>query len=306
MTKNKNTKTSQIHIPVMSDKVLETLNPKRGEAYLDLTAGYGGHANQVLERTLELREAVLVDRDQMAIDQLTEKFQGSGIRIIHKDFLDAAKELLQEKRTFDIVLADLGVSSPHLNTASRGFSFRYDAPLDMRMDQRQELTADYVVNTYKQKELEAILREYGEEPKARQIASLLVENRPINTTTKLAEIVAQAWPGYSRVHPATRTFQALRIAVNDELRLVKETLPIMVKLLAPGGRLAIITFHSLEDRIVKRYFSGVAGDRYDTDIRLLTKKPVIPSQNELVLNPRSRSAKLRAVAKIKNKKKGDA
>ncbi len=306
MTKNKNTKTSQIHIPVMSDKVLETLNPKRGEAYLDLTAGYGGHANQVLERTLELREAVLVDRDQMAIDQLAEKFQGSGIRIIHKDFLNAAKELLQEKRTFDIVLADLGVSSPHLNTASRGFSFRYDAPLDMRMDQRQELTADYVVNTYKQKELEAILREYGEEPKARQIASLLVENRPIYTTTKLAEIVAQAWPGYSRVHPATRTFQTLRIAVNDELRLVKETLPIMVKLLAPGGRLAIITFHSLEDRIVKRYFSGVAGDRYDTDIRLLTKKPIIPSQNELVLNPRSRSAKLRAVAKIKNKKKGDA
>jgi len=306
MTKNKNTKTSQIHIPVMSDKVLETLNPKRGEAYLDLTAGYGGHANQVLERTLELKKAVLVDRDQMAIDQLAEKFQGSGIRIIHKDFLNAAKELLQEKRTFDIVLADLGVSSPHLNTASRGFSFRYDAPLDMRMDQRQELTADYVVNTYKQKELEAILREYGEEPKARQIASLLVEYRPINTTTKLAEIVAQAWPGYSRVHPATRTFQALRIAVNDELRLVKETLPIMVKLLAPGGRLAIITFHSLEDRIVKRYFSGVAGDRYDTDIRLLTKKPIIPSQNELVLNPRSRSAKLRAVAKIKNKKKGDA
>ena len=306
MTKNKNTKTSQIHIPVMSDKVLETLNPKRGEAYLDLTAGYGGHANQVLERTLELKKAVLVDRDQMAIDQLAEKFQGSGIRIIHKDFLNAAKELLQEKRTFDIVLADLGVSSPHLNTASRGFSFRYDAPLDMRMDQRQELTADYVVNTYKQKELEAILREYGEEPKARQIASLLVENRPIYTTTKLAEIVAQAWPGYSRVHPATRTFQTLRIAVNDELRLVKETLPIMVKLLAPGGRLAIITFHSLEDRIVKRYFSGVAGDRYDTDIRLLTKKPIIPSQNELVLNPRSRSAKLRAVAKIKNKKKGDA
>jgi len=306
MTKNKNTKTSQIHIPVMSDKVLETLNPKRGEAYLDLTAGYGGHANQVLERTLELKKAVLVDRDQMAIDQLAEKFQGSGIRIIHKDFLNAAKELLQEKRTFDIVLADLGVSSPHLNTASRGFSFRYDAPLDMRMDQRQELTADYVVNTYKQKELEAILREYGEEPKARQIASLLVENRPIYTTTKLAEIVAQAWPGYSRVHPATRTFQTLRIAVNDELRLVKETLPIMVKLLAPGGRLAIITFHSLEYRIVKRYFSGVAGDRYDTDIRLLTKKPIIPSQNELVLNPRSRSAKLRAVAKIKNKKKGDA
>jgi 16S rRNA (cytosine1402-N4)-methyltransferase len=306
MTKNKNTKTSQIHIPVMSDKVLETLNPKRGEAYLDLTAGYGGHANQVLERTLELKKTVLVDRDQMAIDQLAEKFQGSGIRIIHKDFLNAAKELLQEKRTFDIVLADLGVSSPHLNTASRGFSFRYDAPLDMRMDQRQELTADYVVNTYKQKELEAILREYGEEPKARQIASLLVENRPIYTTTKLAEIVAQAWPGYSRVHPATRTFQALRIVVNDELRLVKETLPIMVKLLAPGGRLAIITFHSLEDRIVKRYFSGVAGDRYDTDIRLLTKKPIIPSQNELVLNPRSRSAKLRAVAKIKNKKKGDA
>ncbi|MCA9348318.1 16S rRNA (cytosine(1402)-N(4))-methyltransferase RsmH [Candidatus Saccharibacteria bacterium] len=307
MTKNKDTNsTSQIHFPVMSDNVLAILDPKQGETYLDLTAGYGGHANQVLERTLVSNQSVLVDRDQMAIDRLRNKFLGSGVQLIHKDFLTAAKELLEQKRTFDIVLADLGVSSPHLNTASRGFSFRFEAPLDMRMDQRQELTAGTIVNDYPQKELEVILRNYGEEPKARQIAKLLVDNRPIETTTKLASVVAQAWPGYSKVHPATRTFQALRIAVNDELRLVKEVLPHLVDSLSPGGRLAIITFHSLEDRIVKQYFSEIAGDRYDTDMRLLTKKPILPSQDEIVLNPRSRSAKLRAVAKIKNKKKGDA
>lgn len=306
MIKNKNTSTSQIHFPVMSDNVLKILAPKKGQSYLDLTAGYGGHANQILERTLGFTQSVLVDRDKMAIDKIQQKFQGSGIQIIHKDFLNAAKELLEEKRTFDLVLADLGVSSPHLNTASRGFSFRYTAPLDMRMDERQELTAEYIVNTYEQKELEVILREYGEEPKARQIAKLLVENRPIKTTSQLAEIVAQAWPGYSKVHPATRTFQAIRIAVNDELRLVKEVLPILVDLLAPEGRLAIITFHSLEDRIVKNFFKEVANNNYDSELNLLTKKPITPSQSELVLNPRSRSAKLRAVAKIKNKKKGDA
>ena len=305
MTKNKNI-TNQLHFPVMSDSVLHILNPTKGQKYLDLTAGYGGHAAQIMERTLVPNQAVLVDRDQMAIDRLQEIFREKDVQMMHSDFLYAAQELLKQERTFDVVLADLGVSSPHLNTASRGFSFRYDAPLDMRMDQRQELTAEHVVNTYTKEELERILREYGEEPKARRIADLLVNNRPITTTTKLAEIVAQAWPGYSRVHPATRTFQALRIAVNDELRLVKEALPLLVKLLAPDGRLAVITFHSLEDRIVKQFFAEAAGDRYDSDLRLLTKRPIVPSTEELVSNPRSRSAKLRAVAKINNKKKGDA
>jgi 16S rRNA (cytosine1402-N4)-methyltransferase len=215
-------------------------------------------------------------------------------------------DLSKQERTFDLVLLDLGVSSPHLNTASRGFSFRFDAPLDMRMDQRQVLTADEVVNTYTAERLEEILRVYGEEPKAQRIAKMLVASRPVKTTTKLAEIVARAWPGHSRVHPATRTFQALRIAVNDELRQVKEALPVLLNLLAPDGRLAVITFHSLEDRIVKQTFAEMAGDRYDSEFRLLTRRPLQPSPEELVSNPRARSAKLRAVAKINNKKKGDA
>ncbi len=305
MTKNKNT-TDQLHFPVMGQSVLQILDPKPGQRYLDVTAGYGGHASLVLERTLAPDHMTLVDRDQMAIDRLHDVFAGSGAEIIHLDFLSAARELLKQERTFDVVLMDLGVSSPHLNTASRGFSFRFEAPLDMRMDQRQELTAETVVNSFEQKELERILREYGEEPKARFISELLVSSRPITTTTQLAEIVAQAWPGYSRVHPATRTFQALRIAVNDELRLVKEALPLLANLLAPDGRLAVISFHSLEDRIVKQYFREIAGDRYDADFRLLTKRPILPSAQEIVSNPRSRSAKLRAVAKINNKKKGDA
>ena len=285
------------HIPVMLDSVLQLIDPKPGQRYLDVTAGYGGHARAVIGRTLAPDQAVLVDRDQMAVDRLHNEFQGSGVEIIHKDFFSAAKDLLEKERSFDLVLADLGVSSPHLNTASRGFSFQQDAPLDMRMDQRQELTAGDIVNSYSEADLTEILRVYGEEPKARQIAGMLVAKRPINSTLQLAMIVAQAWPGHSRVHPATRTFQALRIAVNDELRLVQTALPLLVDLLAPDGRLAIITFHSLEDRIVKQYFAEYAGNRYDTELQLLTKKPILPSPSELFSNPRARSAKLRAVAK---------
>lgn len=306
MHQNKNQNHNTKHFPVLLDSVLKVLDPKPGQRYLDVTAGYGGHAMAILERTLQEDQAVLVDRDQMAIDQLEHTFHGRGVQLIHKDFLSAALELSKAERTFDIVLADLGVSSPHLNTASRGFSFRFDAPLDMRMDQRQELTAEVIINTYEESEIARILSVYGEEPKASHIAKLLVLHRPVTTTKQLAEIVAQAWPGYSRVHPATRTFQALRIAVNDELRLVQTALPVLTDLLAPDGRLAVITFHSLEDRIVKQYFADIAGDRYDADFRQLTKRPIMASDDELVFNPRSRSAKLRAVAKINNKKKGDA
>lgn len=290
----------------MLDSVLKVLDPKPGQRYLDVTAGYGGHAEAILERTLLPEQTVLVDRDQMAIDRLQNVFRGRGVQILHTDFLSAAEELLNQERTFDIVLADLGMSSPHLNTASRGFSFRFPSKLDMRMDQRQTLTAEIVVNSYPAEELTRILAEYGEEPKARTIAELLVANRPITTTTHLAEIIAQAWPGHSRVHPATRSFQALRIEVNDELRLVQTALPKLIDLLAPGGRLAVISFHSLEDRIVKQFFAERAGDRYDAELQLLTKRPVIPGPDELVSNPRARSAKLRAVAKINNKQKGDA
>ena len=170
MHQNKNQKHKQkIHFPVLLDSVLKVLDPKPGQSYLDVTAGYGGHAAAILERTLHPENAVLVDRDQMAIDHLENVFLGSGVQIMHTDFLSAAQELFSQERTFDLVLLDLGVSSPHLNTASRGFSFRLDAPLDMRMDQRQELTADMVVNQFSAEELARILQIYGEEPKAQRL-----------------------------------------------------------------------------------------------------------------------------------------
>lgn len=296
MDKLENNQTKQ-HIPVMLNEVLHFLDPKREEKYLDLTAGYGGHASVILGRTFSAAGSVLVDRDEMAVTQLRSILKGTGAEIVHKDYVSASLELLRQNRTFNLILADLGVSSPHLNIASRGFSFSQDAPLDMRMDQSQELTAEMIVNNYDKAALTHILRVYGEEPKAAQIVDRIIQNRPIRSTTQLAQIVAQAWPGHSKVHPATRTFQALRIAVNDELGLLKTALPLWVELLAPGGRLVVLNFQSLEDRIIKQYFSEVAGDRYDTELQLLTKKPVTPTAHEIVLNPRARSTKLRAVAK---------
>ena len=280
--------------------MLTCLDPREGDSYLDLTGGYGGHAAAVMERTKNPTGSVLVDRDHNAIAELEKRFDGQGVSLINADFHTASETLKKEGKQFDLILADLGVSSPHLNQASRGFSIKQDGPLDMRMDQSQSLTAEQMVNTYSAEELAEIIKRYGEEPKAKRIASLIVENRPIHTTQELAEIVAKAWPGYSKVHPATRTFQALRIAVNDELELLRKSLPVwMLDLLAPGGRIAIISFHSLEDRLVKQAFAEHAGDRYDAPLRLLTKKPVTGDEHEVVSNPRARSAKLRAAAKQK-------
>jgi 16S rRNA (cytosine1402-N4)-methyltransferase len=291
---------NHLHLPVLLKQVLECLDPREGDSYLDLTGGYGGHAAAVMEQTKNPTGSVLVDRDHNAIAELEKRFEGQGVSLINADFYTASRQLQKEGKQFDLILADLGVSSPHLNQASRGFSIKQDGPLDMRMDQNQALTAEEVVNTYGADELAIILKRYGEEPKAKRIASLIVEGRPIKTTSELAEIVAKAWPGYSKVHPATRTFQALRIAVNDELELLRKSLPIwMLDLLAPGGRIAIISFHSLEDRIVKQIYAEYAGDRYDAPLRLLTKKPVTGDEHEVVSNPRARSAKLRAAAKQK-------
>ncbi|HVS58810.1 MAG TPA: 16S rRNA (cytosine(1402)-N(4))-methyltransferase RsmH [Candidatus Saccharimonadales bacterium] len=290
-----------LHVPVLLDEVLNVLAPKAGDSYLDLTAGYGGHASTVLENTHAYGQAVLVDRDQNAVDRLQERFAGNGVQIVRDDFLGASHTLVVAGKHFDMILADLGVSSPHLNEANRGFAIGQSGPLDMRMDQSQQLTADTVVNTYSEAELTRIIREYGEEPKASQVAHLIVRNRPIATTTELAALVAKAWPGHSRVHPATRTFQALRIAVNDELEQLKAALPIWIDLLEPGGRLAVISFHSLEDRLVKAAFTEAGGDRYDASLRVLTKRPITASPHENVFNPRARSAKLRAAVKIKRK-----
>ncbi len=286
------------HIPVLLAEVLSYIDPKPGERYLDLTAGYGGHAQEILDRTKNYKLSVLVDRDIEAVKELDIIFKGSGLELIHQDYLSASRSLAEKDREFDIIVADLGVSSPHLNEVNRGFSFFEEAPLDMRMDQGQEKTAWNIVNESSEEELADLLWIYGEEPKSRQIARAIVRNRPVGTTTELAEIVKKVWQK-SRTHPATRTFQAIRIAINNELGQLEESLPIWLKLLAPGGRLAIISFHSLEDRIVKQFFASESGDRYDAVLDLLTKHPVSPAPQEIANNPRSRSAKLRVAVKQK-------
>lgn len=296
---NKNENKNELHTPVLLDAVLRYLDPHDGENYLDLTAGYGGHAAEILQRTHG--PATLVDRDEHAIEQLRRRF-GDEVVLRHQSFLDASQELVDQGEQFDLLLADLGVSSPHLNQVDRGFSWQAAGPLDMRMNQSQSLTAETVVNTWAEADLMRILRQYGEEPKAGQIAALIVGNRPFRATTQLADVVKRAWPGHSRVHPATRTFQAIRIAVNDELGMLEASLPLWLQLLAPGGRLGIISFHSLEDRQVKRFLSEQGGDRYDADLRVVTKRPITAEPHEIVSNPRARSAKLRVAVKIKNQK----
>jgi 16S rRNA (cytosine1402-N4)-methyltransferase len=286
-----------VHTPVMVEEVLYYLTPSKGERYLDLTGGYGGHAAAVKRAAGELGEVTLVDRDATAVGALKQAF-GSKAEIIHSDFLSASQKLVSEKRRYDMILADLGASSQHLDQAGRGFSFRKAGPLDMRMDISQQATAEQLVNDASQEELERILAEYGQEARAKTIARAIIANRPIASTEHLAEVIEEAIPRrfWKKIHPATKTFQALRIAVNDELGQIEHSLPYMMELLAPGGRLVVISFHSLEDRLVKRFFNEHAGDRYDASLNLLTKKPVLPSKNETVSNPRARSAKLRAVA----------
>lgn len=293
----------QEHVPVMLDEVLRYLDPRAGEDYLDLTAGYGGHAGAVLERTGNPDGAVLVDRDEAAISVLSDRF-GGPVELRHQDYLTASRELAAEDRQFKLILADLGVSSPHLNSPSRGFSIRSSGPLDMRMDRSQSLTAATIVNTYDEDQLAELISRYGEEPKARRIAGLITAHRPFTSTEELAAVVAKAWPGHSRIHPATRTFQALRIAVNGELDQLEQSLPLWIGMLAPGGRIAVISFHSLEDRLVKQAFAAASAGHYIAELKLLTKRPITAAPSETVHNPRARSAKLRAAVKI-NKQKGN-
>lgn len=289
----------QLHVPVLLEATLETLQPKDGEAYLDLTAGYGGHAREVLGRTKNYADAVLVDRDDYAIGHLTHEFGNHGVRLLHTDFLSAARQLVSEGRQFGVILADLGVSSPQLDQAERGFSFMRNGPLDMRMDRTREQTAEALVNNESPRELARIVCEYGEEPygRATKIAQAIVAARPITDTETLKNVIAATVGRTSRkIHPATRTFQALRIAVNDELRQVEELLPLLPRLLVPGGRVGVISFHSLEDRLVKRYFKQQHTAGYESELQLVTKKPLDGATYD-VHNPRSRSAKLRVAVK---------
>ena len=280
------------HIPVLLSEVLANLNPKPGESYLDLTAGYGGHAKEILDATQNYKDSVLVDRDINAVNVLKEQF--STIRIMNTDFYDAVLQLIECGNAFDLILADFGVSSPQLDIAERGFSFNQDGPLDMRMDRREDLTAYEIINHWSERELASIFERYGEEKpgRAKMLAREIVHNRPVTSTKQLANIIAGK-SKYSHTHPATRIFQAVRIVVNRELEEIEKTLPLLPKILNKGGRVAIITFHSLEDRLVKEYFRAASEHGEESELKIINKKPIIAESQELVINPRSRSAKLR-------------
>jgi 16S rRNA (cytosine1402-N4)-methyltransferase len=288
------------HAPVLVDEVVRWLTPvPPGTWIVDGTVGLGGHAAALLAHAADSRLLGL-DRDAETLALAARRLAPFGARCVlrHADF----RHLGAEARACGAapahaVLLDLGLSSYQLEQSGRGFSFQTDEGLDMRFDRRQPLTAADLVMRTPEPELAHILHEYGEEPAARRIARRLVEARgraPIRTTRQLADVVASAIPSHRRprrIHPATRTFQALRIAVNDELGALDETLPAAASLLAPGGRLAVISFHSLEDRRVKQFFR--AGGTDAAPLTELTRKPLTPSAEECLRNPRARSAKLR-------------
>ncbi len=288
----------ELHKPVLLSEVLAVLDPKPGESYLDLTAGYAGHASEILDVTRNYKDSVLVDRDENAIKVLKEKFQGMELNLLHEDFYSAVLQEIECGNAFDMILMDFGASSPQLDRPERGFSFAKDGPLDMRMDQSQELDADRIVNHWNERHLEEILEKYGEEKPgfARMIARAIVHGRPWKSTKQLGEALAKYGRG-GKTHPATRTFQAIRIAVNDELGEIERTLPLLPKLLKPGGRVAMITFHSLEDRLVKDYLKEQSSYGEESELTVLTKKPIVAENEELFINPRARSAKLRAAIK---------
>lgn len=285
-----------IHAPVLRDETLDWLRPRGDGIYVDATLGLGGHSEALLERTAPAGRVIGCEWDAEALGRARERLAGFGDRLIvvHASYSDLSAELERLRITrIDGLIADLGVSSLQLDQADRGFSFRVDRPLDMRMDLRRETTAADLVRRLSEEQLADIFYHYGEERQARRIARFLVQARqeePVTSTGRLAAIVAAAVPAKyhpHRVHVATKVFQALRIAVNGELDNLTELLRAAPGLLASGGRIGIITFHSLEDRIVKQAFAQ------HPDYRVLTKKPIEPSAEEVQRNPRARSAKLR-------------
>ena len=284
-----------MHVPVLLDEVVHWLVPERGGVFVDCTVGLAGHARVLLQHGVE--RLVGIDRDPAALALARESLQdfGDRVELVHADYRDLASLLdARGLTTVEGILADLGVSSLQLDAEGRGFSFRRDEPLDMRMDRSRGQTCADLLATVDETELANVIYQFGEERDSRRIARALVrarEERPLETTGQVAAIVRRAsrMKGYWRMDPATRTFQALRIWVNRELDGLDLFLETAAVRLAPGGRLAVITFHSLEDRVVKHTFR-----RLDT-VRVLTKRPVVAGDEEVARNPRARSAKLRAV-----------
>jgi 16S rRNA (cytosine1402-N4)-methyltransferase len=291
------------HEPVMTDEVVGFLLPQRGGVFVDCTVGAGGHARALLEAGAD--RIVAFDRDAEALDVSRERLAAwaGRVQLVHADYR-ALADVLDERgvRLVDGVLADLGVSSMQLEREGRGFSFHRDEPLDMRMDRRGGPTAAELIDRASEQELARVIFEYGEERHSRRIARAIVQARtrsPIATTGQLAAIVRRAGPsrGWQRIDPATRTFQAIRIWVNRELEDLDRFLDAACCRLRGGGRIVVITFHSLEDRIVKHTLRSIE-QRGEIGLRVLTKKPVRPGEGELVRNPRARSAKLRAAERL--------
>lgn len=300
-----------MHKSVLLIESINGLNIKPDGTYIDCTLGYAGHSGEILKRLETEGFLFAFDQDEEAVNFSYDKLSkiGNNFKIFHTNFRNI-KECITDK--VDGILFDLGVSSPQLDDASRGFSFHKDAPLDMRMDKRQELDAYKVVNTYPLEKLIDILYIYGEEVNAKSIAKGIISNRPINTTLELADVIKENVPiSYrKKSNPCRKTFQAIRIEVNSELSILESSLMDAFSLLKPNGRMCVITFHSLEDRIVKNVFKKLCSDDINSKnlpvvpiemrakAKLITKKPIIPSGSELELNNRSRSAKLRIIEKL--------
>ena len=306
------------HVPVLYNEVMEALNIRADGIYVDGTVGGGGHSSGICERLSEKGMLVAVDRDTTALKAASEKLKPYSCdkKFIHANYSDVNEIANSAGNKVSGILLDLGVSSFQLDTAERGFSYMHDAPIDMRMNEDDALTAYDVVNNYSEQELTRIIRDYGEEKWASRVAKFIVNARkdePIATTGQLVEIIKAAIPANARrtgPHPAKRTFQEIRIEVNAELDHLRTAVEQLPDILEPGGRIAIITFHSLEDRIVKTAFDKrlnpctcpkefpvcVCGKV--ADVKKVTRKPIEPSEEELEINPRARSAKLRVLEKL--------
>lgn len=302
------------HVPVMLESCMRLMAPVPGEHYADGTMGAGGHSEAILQLSSPDGTLIAFDLDPAAVAIAKKRLErfGERVRIIQDSYTEIGRYV--PENSLDGFMVDLGVSSMQLDHAERGFSFLQDGPLDMRFSPSQPVSAADIVNTWSQEDLAGILWKYGEERKSRQIAAMICAERertPVTTTAQLREIIEQA-AGQNRekIHPATRSFQAIRIAVNEELKAVETVLPAALKALKPGGRLLVISFHSLEDRIVKNYFKTESKDclcppsqpvctcGHKAVLRELTRHPVTADENEIKANPRARSAKLRAAVKL--------
>jgi 16S rRNA (cytosine1402-N4)-methyltransferase len=304
------------HVPVLAGELIEALDPQPGQVAVDCTLGAAGHARLVADRIGPAGTLIAIDRDPLAEEAFAELAAEvpCATRFLRADFEHGLRILAEEEVDVDLAYLDLGMSSMQVDTRERGFSYAYDAPLDMRMDPAQTLDAREVVNTWERRRLARALREYGEERYADRIAREIERRRPLNTTFELVDAISAAIPAPARFaggHPAKRTFQAIRIAVNDELAQLDAALPLAWEILRPGGRLAAISFQSLEDRRVKRFLTDrtrgcicppdlpVCGCGRTPEAELVFRRSIAPSAGEVAANPRSKSARLRAARKLK-------